>query len=98
MSVPNTPTIVYSDEAGPSTHQSKSVNASPIHAFSGQVPSPHSPRLGAASSRLVELLRPGRSRSGSTASVDTASGVEEMDIQSGRSTPEQRRRTGRGEI
>jgi hypothetical protein len=84
----DTPQIIYSDVAGPSTQAtSPALPSTPVVA---------SPRLTGSSSRLASLLRPGRSRSGSTASIDTVA-TAELDRDEGRSTPEQRRRTGRGE-
>lgn len=57
-------------------------------------------RRPASHGRLTKLMIPGRSRSGSTVSneaVPVTAYAEDRGRMSGRSTPEQRRRTGRGQ-
>jgi hypothetical protein len=92
----NPTTIITPAEAGPSSPSlgSGSRPASPAMTASQTLRKP------ASSGRLAKLLHPGRSRSGSSASQEATTITAYADDSggnSGRSTPEQRRRTGKGQ-
>jgi hypothetical protein len=92
----NPTTIITPAEAGPSSPSlgSGSRPASPAMTASQTLRKP------ASSGRLAMLLHPGRSRSGSSASQEATTITAYADDSggnSGRSTPEQRRRTGKGQ-
>jgi hypothetical protein len=84
---------IHFPESGPSS-RSQSPMSSPLSSGSN---TDRALRRPASSSRLAQLIVSGRSRSSSTASQPEALSDNHPETVQGRSTPEQRRRNGKGE-